>query len=40
VIGFRNQDLAGEDITRRGPFIRLRFKFDENILSFREKLKP
>jgi uncharacterized repeat protein (TIGR01451 family) len=40
LVGFRNPDLTGEDITRRGAFIRLRFKFDENILSFRDRTKP
>ncbi len=33
LVGFRNADLAGEDITRRGAFIRLRFKFDESIFA-------
>jgi hypothetical protein len=33
LLGFRNPDLAGEDVTRRGAFIRMRFKFDENIFS-------
>ena len=31
--GFRNPDLTGEDITRKGAFIRMRFKFDENIFA-------
>jgi len=33
LFGFRDPVLTGEDITRRGFFIRLRFKFDENIFS-------
>jgi uncharacterized repeat protein (TIGR01451 family) len=35
--GFRNDDLAGENVTRRGAFVRMRFKFDENIFSPRAK---
>lgn len=31
VFGYRDDDLTGGDITRRGAFIRLRFKFDENV---------
>ncbi|HEY0564902.1 MAG TPA: hypothetical protein VGC88_04915, partial [Terriglobales bacterium] len=31
--GFRSDDLSGEDVTRRGAFVRLRFKFDESIFS-------
>lgn len=34
--GFRNPDLTGEDITRKGAFIRMRFKFDENIFAPRK----
>ncbi|HWX55764.1 MAG TPA: hypothetical protein VN176_14345 [Verrucomicrobiae bacterium] len=37
LVGFSNADLTGEDVTRKGPFIRLRFKFDERIFSPREK---
>jgi uncharacterized repeat protein (TIGR01451 family) len=33
LVGFKDSDLAGEDITRRGAFLRMRFKFDENIFS-------
>jgi hypothetical protein len=33
LMGFRDPVLTGEDITRRGFFIRLRFKFDENIFA-------
>ena len=35
--GFKDDDLTGEDITRRGAFIRMRFKFDENIFAPRDK---
>lgn len=35
--GFRNDDLAGENVTRRGAFVRMRFKFDENIFSPRKE---
>ena len=38
--GFHDADLAGEDITRRGAFLRMRFKFDENIFSPRAKATP
>jgi uncharacterized repeat protein (TIGR01451 family) len=37
--GFRNPDLTGEDITRKGAFIRMRFKFDENIFAPRTESK-
>jgi uncharacterized repeat protein (TIGR01451 family) len=30
VTGFRDQDLASEDYTQRGAYLRFRFKFDEN----------
>jgi hypothetical protein len=33
LFGFRDQDLTGDDVTRRGAFMRLRFKFDENIFK-------
>jgi hypothetical protein len=33
VTGFRNDDLTGENVTRRGAFVRMRFKFDENIFA-------
>jgi uncharacterized repeat protein (TIGR01451 family) len=33
VFGYRDQDLTGDDVTRRGAFMRLRFKFDENIFK-------
>ena len=39
LMGFRDPVLAGEDITRRGFFIRLRFKFDENIFSPKHEAK-
>ncbi len=35
LLGFEDRDLAGEDATRRGAYIRLRFKFDENFLRAR-----
>lgn len=31
--GFRASDLAGEAYTQRGLYLRMRFKFDENLLS-------
>ena len=37
LVGFKDADLAGEDITRCGAFVRLRFKFDENL--FKPKLE-
>ncbi len=37
VVGFKSPDLAGEDVTRKGTFIRLRFKFDENIFGHKGK---
>ena len=37
--GFRNDDLAGENVTRRGAFVRMRFKFDENIFSPRKEAR-
>jgi hypothetical protein len=33
IVGFRDNDLTGEDITRRGAFVRMRFKFDESIFA-------
>jgi hypothetical protein len=30
--GYRDADLAGADYTARGPFVRLRYKFDESLL--------
>jgi hypothetical protein len=33
VLGYRDQDLTGDDVTHRGAFIRMRFKFDENIFK-------
>jgi uncharacterized repeat protein (TIGR01451 family) len=40
LVGFRDADLAGEDVTRRGAFLRMRFKFDENIFSPKKEVKP
>ena len=31
--GFRDDDLAGESHTSKGVFLRLRYKFDENVLN-------
>jgi hypothetical protein len=31
--GYRDTDLAGADYTAKGPFVRLRYKFDENIFG-------
>lgn len=33
VQGFRDAELVGEDYTQRGGFVRLRFKFDENLFK-------
>ena len=33
VFGFGDDDLAGTDYTNRGGFLRLRFKFDEQLLG-------
>jgi uncharacterized repeat protein (TIGR01451 family) len=40
VAGFRDDDLSGENVTRRGAFVRMRFKFDENIFAPRAGSKP
>ncbi|HTU67627.1 MAG TPA: hypothetical protein VMF52_16875 [Steroidobacteraceae bacterium] len=32
VLGFRDADLAGDEYTQRGAYLRLRFKFDETVL--------
>jgi uncharacterized repeat protein (TIGR01451 family) len=37
ITGFYDRDLTGDEATRRGPFFRLRFKFDESLFPF---LKP
>jgi len=34
--GFHDRDLEGEDYTRQGPYLRLRFKFDEDLFKFLE----
>jgi hypothetical protein len=31
--GFSNRDLTGTDYTNRGLFVRLRYKFDEDLVS-------
>ncbi|HEY0684211.1 MAG TPA: hypothetical protein VGD45_17895 [Steroidobacter sp.] len=33
VLGFRDDDLAGDEYTRRGAYLRMRFKFDESLLG-------
>jgi uncharacterized repeat protein (TIGR01451 family) len=33
VLGYQDVDLAGGDTTRKGAYIRLRFKFDESLFS-------
>jgi len=40
VTGFKDDDLSGESVTRRGSFIRMRFKFDENIFAPKGEAKP
>ena len=32
-VGFRAPDLAGEAYTQKGAYVRLRFKFDENLMA-------
>jgi uncharacterized repeat protein (TIGR01451 family) len=39
LVGFRNADMTGEDVTRKGAFIRLRFKFDESIFTPKPKIR-
>ena len=31
--GYRDEDLAGADYTTKGPYVRLRFKFDETVFG-------
>jgi uncharacterized repeat protein (TIGR01451 family) len=38
--GFSDQDLAGEDYTQNGVYLRLRFKFDENVFKPSNNAKP
>jgi len=33
VFGYRDADLAGADYTAKGPFVRLRYKFDETLFE-------
>lgn len=33
VLGFKAADLAGDNATQRGAYLRLRFKFDENLFA-------
>lgn len=35
VLGFRDDDLTEEEYTRRGAYLRMRFKFDESLLAGR-----
>ena len=35
--GFYDRDLTGDEATRQGPFIRMRFKFDESMFPFVKK---
>jgi len=32
-VGYRDADMAGADYTAKGPFVRLRYKFDETVLD-------
>jgi hypothetical protein len=31
--GYKDADLAGADYTARGPYVRLRYKFDETVFD-------
>ena len=33
IVGYSDSDLAGADYTTRGPFVRLRYKFDESVIE-------
>jgi hypothetical protein len=33
VLGYQDRDLAGDDTTRKGAYLRLRFKFDESLFG-------
>ncbi|MBX3673919.1 MAG: DUF11 domain-containing protein [Burkholderiales bacterium] len=33
LLGYRDADLAGADYTAKGPYVRLRYKFDETLLD-------
>jgi uncharacterized repeat protein (TIGR01451 family) len=33
IFGYRDADLAGADYTAKGPYVRLRYKFDESLLE-------
>ena len=37
VSGFKDKDLAGEDYTQRGAYLRLRYKFDEGVFGTKPK---
>jgi len=36
--GYKDADLAGSDYTVKGPYVRLRYKFDESVLGQGESL--
>jgi uncharacterized repeat protein (TIGR01451 family) len=40
VVGFKDADLASEDYTQRGVYLRLRFKFDENLFKPSHNTEP
>ncbi|MDQ7968354.1 MAG: Ig-like domain-containing protein [Oxalicibacterium faecigallinarum] len=37
--GFRDRDLTGSDYTNQGFYVRVRFKFDENLFAGNDKLR-
>ncbi len=37
--GFRDHDLSGSDYTNQGFYIRVRFKFDENLFAGSDKVR-
>jgi uncharacterized repeat protein (TIGR01451 family) len=40
VSGFKDKDLAGEEYTQRGAYLRLRYKFDENVFGASKGEQP
>ena len=40
ITGYSDSDLAGADYTARGPFVRLRYKFDESVMQAVPGVKP
>lgn len=38
--GFRDPDLTGDDVTQRGVYLRMRFKFDEALFKSEESARP